>query len=258
MDNNELNKSEFEIRLNNDAGKWVTGAVETSGICSELFLMVDDGKLKLVNLDMAHIQYYELLVDGLDCDLFLSSGPVKKTVDAEELIKVFKRWRSGYSITLKDDNIKSALNIVFSNLKGVRKEFNIKYVDLDYEIPTAPELDFISRVIVDLNDIKEVIGDLDTINDKFNIGVAEGELYLSSHGEFGDLKVGVPDKNFNIPDDCQSVINLDKFRDTVRRLKNKTELELEIGNNHPLGTRAPYGLSSFMRVLTAPCIEEEV
>lgn len=252
-----MQETKFKIRMVAADGNWLKGVINTGQIAQELFLVVDQEKMVIANLDPNHIQFYRLEIYPVDCPEYGCSEPVKTLIDSEELIKVFKRWRAGYDIIFTDTGDYS-LKIIFDNHKGVTKEFSIKYIEANYDQPQEPPLALNNKAGINIKDFKEALGDLESITDKFTIAIPdEDNILLSAEAEHGDLKINLPATHYQAPEKARSIMSLKAIKDSVRFLHNKSQLILEVGTNTPLITRTELGRDSFMHIYTAPRIEVE-
>jgi proliferating cell nuclear antigen len=224
-----------------------------SSIVDEVQMQADEEGLRLDALDRSHITFVHLELKSGVFDEYQCSEPIKINVDTEELMKVLKRAKSEDMVELTTDEG----NFIVTFEGEARRTFKIRLIDIEYEAPTPPQLDYPTIFEVPFSLIKDSIQDIDIVSDKISLQVDEDKFYASAEGEFGDAKIEYLHGE-KIEDNAKSVFSLEKVKEMMKADKFSETAHIKLGNDMPLHLSLKMasddGVLSF---LLAPRIESE-
>lgn len=224
-----------------------------SSIVDEVQMQADSEGLRLDALDRSHITFVHLeLKNGL-FDEFICDEPLKINVDTEELMKVLKRSKSDDIVELSVDE--GNLIIIFEG--EARRRFKIRLIDIEYEAPSPPGLEYPTEFEVPFVLLKNSIQDIEIVSDKIVLMVDADKFVAEAEGEFGDAKIEYLHGE-KIDTNAKSVFSLEKIKEMLKADKFSDIIVLKLGNDMPLNLSlkmvSEEGELSF---LLAPRIESE-
>lgn len=224
-----------------------------SSIVDEVQMQADSEGLRLDALDRSHITFVHLeLKPGL-FDEFICDEPLKINVDTEELMKVLKRSKSDDIVELSVDE--GNLIIIFEG--EARRRFKIRLIDIEYEAPSPPGLEYPTEFEVPFALLKNSIQDIEIVSDKIALMVDADKFIAEAEGEFGDAKIEYLHGE-KIDTKAKSVFSLEKIKEMLKADKFSDIIVLKLGNDMPLNLSlkmvSEEGELSF---LLAPRIESE-
>lgn len=224
-----------------------------SSIVDEVQMKGDSDGMRLDALDRSHITFVHLefksqLFDSYNCD-----EPVKINVDTEELMKVLKRAKSDDIVELTVDE--GNLIITFEN--EARRIFKIRLIDIEYEAPSPPELEYPTEFEIPFALLKDSIQDISIVSDKITLRTTDDKFIASAEGEFGDARIEYLHGE-KITEDVKSVFSLEKIKEMLKADKFSETAMLKLGNDMPLhlSLKMP-GDEGKLTFLLAPRIESE-
>ena len=97
-------------------------------------------------------------------------GPLKINVDTEELMKVLKRAKADDMVELTVDEG----NLIITFEGEARRTFKIRLIDIEYEAPSPPQLEYPTEFEIPFNLLKNSIQDMDIVSDKISLIVNAG------------------------------------------------------------------------------------
>jgi len=200
-----------------------------SSIVDEVQMQADIGGLRLDALDRSHITFVHLeLKPGL-FDSFTIDEPLKINVDTEELMKVLKRARSDDIVELTKDE--GNLIIIFEG--EARRRFKIRLIDIEYEAPTPPDLEYPTEFKVPFILLKNSVQDIEIFSDKISLTVNTDKFIMMAEGEFGDAKVEYLHGE-KVYIKAKAVFSLGKIKEMLKADKFSNTIVLKLGNDMPL------------------------
>ena len=224
-----------------------------SSIVDEVQMQTDNEGLRLDALDRSHITFVHLELKADLFDDYSCSEPQKINVDTEELMKVLKRAKADDVLELSLDEG----NLIVTFEGEARRVFKIRLIDIEYEAPTPPELEYPTEFEVPFSLLKDSIQDIEIFSDKIIFTVDEDKFYASAEGEFGAAKIEYLHGE-KIEEKAKSVFSLDKIKEMLKADKFSDIISLRLGNDMPLNLRLKMvsddGELSF---LLAPRIESD-
>ena len=238
-----------------DSGIIKTCFEAVGDIVDEVQILVESKELRLAALDRSHITFITLKLKNGLFDEYQLDEPLKLNVDTEELLKVLKRSKSDDIVTFKADE--GNLIVIFEN-GDTKRTFKIRLIDIDYEPPSPPDLEW----PIEVKDIpfalfKQGIQDAEVVSDKVCLGVDSEYFKMSAEGEFGDNDMQYL-HGLKIDGTVKSIYSLEKIKSMLKADKFSPEIQLKLGNDMPLHLSlildSGDGILSF---LLAPRIESE-
>jgi proliferating cell nuclear antigen len=224
-----------------------------SSIVDEVQMQADTEGLKLDALDRSHITFVHLELKSGVFDMYSCDEPLKINVDTEELMKVLKRGKSDDMLELAVDES----NLIINFEGEARRTFKIHLIDIEYEPPTPPQLEYPTEFEIPFTLLKNSIQDIDIVSDKISLIVDEDKFIASAEGEFGDATIEYLHGE-KIDDNAKSVFSLEKIKEMLKADKFSEAVVLRLGNDMPLNLSlkmaSDEGELSF---LLAPRIESE-
>jgi len=216
-------------------------------------MQADTEGLKLDALDRSHITFVHLELKSGVFDMYSCDEPLKINVDTEELMKVLKRGKSDDMLELAVDES----NLIINFEGEARRTFKIHLIDIEYEPPTPPQLEYPTEFEIPFTLLKNSIQDIDIVSDKISLIVDEDKFIASAEGEFGDATIEYLHGE-KIEDNAKSVFSLEKIKEMLKADKFSEAVVLRLGNDMPLNLSlkmaSDEGELSF---LLAPRIESE-
>ncbi len=224
-----------------------------SSIVDEVQMQADTEGLKLDALDRSHITFVHLELKSGVFDMYSCDEPLKINVDTEELMKVLKRGKSDDMLELAVDES----NLIINFEGEARRTFKIHLIDIEYGVPTPPQLEYPTEFEIPFTLLKNSIQDIDIVSDKISLIVDEDKFIASAEGEFGDATIEYLHGE-KIEDNAKSVFSLEKIKEMLKADKFSEAVVLRLGNDMPLNLSlkmaSDEGELSF---LLAPRIESE-
>jgi proliferating cell nuclear antigen len=224
-----------------------------SSIVDEVQMQADSEGLKLDALDRSHITFVHLELKSDVFDIYSCKEPLKINVDTEELMKVLKRAKSDDMVELSVDEG----NLIITFEGEARRTFKIRLIDIEYEAPSPPQLEYPTEFEIPFSLLKNSIQDIDIVSDKISLIVDEDKFIASAEGEFGDAKIEYLHGE-KIENKAKSVFSLEKIKEMLKADKFSETAFLRLGNDMPLNLSlkmaSDEGELSF---LLAPRIESE-
>ncbi|MEG3224726.1 MAG: proliferating cell nuclear antigen (pcna) [Methanobacteriales archaeon Met13] len=224
-----------------------------SSIVDEVQMQADEEGLRLDALDRSHITFVHLELKKNVFDEYQCKEALKINVDTEELMKVLKRAKSEDMVELTTDEG----NFIVTFEGEARRTFKIRLIDIEYEAPSPPQLDYPTEFEVPFSLLKDSIQDIGIVSDKIALQVDEDRFKASAEGDFGDAKIEYLHGE-KIPENAKSVFSLEKVKEMMKADKFSETAQIKLGNDMPLHLSlkmaSDEGELSF---LLAPRIESE-
>ncbi|MCK9151009.1 proliferating cell nuclear antigen (pcna) [Methanobacterium alcaliphilum] len=224
-----------------------------SSIVDEVQIQTDSEGLRLDALDRSHITFVHLELKASLFDEYVCDEPEKINVDTEELMKVLKRSKA-------DDRVYMSLdegNFILTFEGEAKRRFKIRLIDIEYEAPSPPDLEYPTQFEVPFSLLKDSIQDIDIFSDKIALMVDGDRFKASAEGEFGDAKIEYLHGE-KIETEARSVFSLEKIKEMLKADKFSDIASIYLGDDMPLNLKlkmiSDEGELSF---LLAPRIEAE-
>ena len=224
-----------------------------SSIVDEVQIEVDSDGLRLNAIDRSHVTYVHLELKESLFDVYECDKPIKLNLDTEELMKVLKRSKSDDVMELTVDA--GSLIITFEG--AVKKTFKVKLIDLEYDTPAQPQIEYPININIPITTLKEAIQDIEIVADRVLFDVDEDKLTLEAVGEFSDAKVEYLHGE-KITETAKAIYAIENIKEMLKAEKFADNTYVQLGDDMPLTLVLELlnneGELSF---LLAPRIEEE-
>lgn len=224
-----------------------------SSIVDEVQIQTNSEGLKLDALDRGHVTFIHLELKASVFDEFVCDKDEKINVDTDELMKVLRRSKSDDRVLMSlDEN-----NLILVFVGAAKRRFKIRLIDIEYEPPTPPEVEYPTEFEIPFSLLKDSIQDIDIFSDKIAFSVDSEKFKVSAVGEFGDAKIEYIHGE-KVETSVKSIYSLDKIREMLKADKFSDIATIKLGEDMPLTLKLKMvtedGELSF---LLAPRMEEE-
>lgn len=224
-----------------------------SSIVEEVQIQTDSEGLRLDALDRGHITFVHLNLKSSLFDEYVCDDPEKINIDTDEFMKVLKRSKSNDKVILSLDEG----NFILTFEGEARRTFKIRLIDIEYEAPTPPSLEYDTAVDVPFRLLKDSIQDGDIFSDKLVLGVDEENFTVSAEGEFGDADIKYIHGE-KITEPVKAIYSLDKISEMLKADKFTEVVTVCIGNDMPLTLKLVMDSGDGeLRFLLAPRLEAD-
>ena len=224
-----------------------------SGIVDEVVLECDSEGMRLRCLDRSHITFVNLELKASFFDDYICDTPEKISIDTDEFNKVLKRAKTKDVLGLTSDEG----NFVITFIGDSTRTFRIRLIDLEYETPTPPRIDYNVEVELPTEVFTDALSDIEVFGERITIDVDEDYVSFNSFGEFGDTESKYLHGQV-ISEHVRSVFSLDKLKDIMKARKVNNIIDLFIGNDAPLTLKFEIGNDDGeLGFLLAPRLETE-
>lgn len=220
----------FELMLSNtDIIKEAFNSI--SKIVDEVVCTVDSEGFRLSAMDRSHICFVFLELKSSVFDEYKCDVPEKICVDTQEFMTILKRIKKTDTLKLSND-----MNNLVIGLEGdVDREFKIRLIDMDYESPLPPELEFPVSVPVPSKIVSDAIVDMDLFSEKLYF-IINGEYFIvNTNGEFGDAKFQYLHGEDGVYETVKSSFSIAKLKDIFSASKFSDVVTLNMGTDMPIG-----------------------
>ncbi|RAP48553.1 MAG: proliferating cell nuclear antigen (pcna) [Methanosphaera sp. rholeuAM74] len=224
-----------------------------SSIVDEVQIEVDSDGLRLNAIDRSHVTYVHLELKESLFDVFECDKPMKLNLDTDELMKVLKRSKAEDVMELTVD----AGSLILTFEGAVKKTFKVKLIDLEYEAPTPPEIEYPVKITVPITTLKETMQDIEIVADRVAIAADEDNLTLTAVGDFSDAEVEYLHGE-KVTENVKSVFAIENIKEMLKAEKFADKTFISLGNDMPLTlSLVLLNDEGELTFLLAPRIEEE-
>jgi len=224
-----------------------------SSIVDEVQIEVDSDGLRLNAIDRSHITYVHLEVKESLFDIYECDKPIKLNLDTEELMKVLKRSKNDDVMELTVDA--GSLIITFEG--AVKKTFKVKLIDLEYDAPTPPQIEYPVVISLPITTLKETIQDIEIVADRVAFKIDEDNLTLTAVGDFADAEVEYLHGE-QVSESVRSIFAIENIKEMLKAEKFADRTFISLGNDMPLTLSLKLlNDEGELTFLLAPRIEEE-
>lgn len=224
-----------------------------SSIVDEVQIEVDSDGLRLNAIDRSHITYVHLELKESLFDIFECDKPIKLNLDTEELMKVLKRSKNDDVMELTTD----AGNLILSFEGAVKKTFKIKLIDVEYDTPALPDIEFPITLGIPIDTLKDAIQDIEIVADRVAFNIDEDKLTFEAVGDFADAKVEYLHGE-QISESARATFTIEKIKEMLKAEKFSDNTFISFGDDMPLKlTLELLNDEGNLTFLLAPRVEEE-
>lgn len=200
-----------------------------SSIVDEVQIQTDSEGFRLDALDRSHITFVHLELKSSLFDEFICDEPEKINIDTDELMKVLKRSKSNDRVLMSLDEG----NLILTFVGEATRTFKIRLIDMEYDSPAPPSLDYPTEFEIPFTLLKDSIQDMDIFSDKITLMVDQENFYASAEGEFGDANIEYLHGE-KIDTKAKSIFSLEKIREMLKADKFSEIATICLGNDMPL------------------------
>lgn len=218
----------FNIELS-DTELFKTSFEAISSIIDETSIVIDSEGFRVRALDRSHISFVNLMLEPTVFDSFECTEPEKINIDTDEFMKILKRMK-------RDDLLKLSCeegNFIIKFIGDVDREFKIRLIDIEYEMPQPPALEPPVAVNVPSDLVKDTLTDMELFSDKLYIQVDGDYFRVISDGEFGEADVRYLHGE-EVNESVRACYNIDKLKAMFKASKFSEDVEVSFGNDMPL------------------------
>ena len=222
-------------------------------IIDELTFECDNDGIRLRALDKSHITFIDLEWKNHLFDMYQCSEPISFCVDASELLRIIKRIKGDdvLSMSLDEGNL-----ILTYNGDSVRT-FKLRLIDVEYETPTPPTVEYPVTLEVPVNVFSDAISDAELYGEKISLSCDNDYFITSADGEFG-----VNHNRYlhgeSIGDYVKSTYSILKIKEMLKGKSLSHEVKLGLGNDLPLTLEYHSPMNDYkLGFLLAPRLEME-
>lgn len=210
-----------------------------NGIVDEIQINADADGLNMKALDKSHITFITMNLKREIFENYSCDEPMKINIDTDELVKVLKRLKSDDTLIIQSDEDNSKLKLVFeSGSNDTRRTFRLNLIDIEYEPPSAPDLEFPSTFKLDFNEFKRTVLDVDLFSDTITLEYKDEDKKLMSYGsgEYGEVTVEGYDVNDEDLDNKNAIsrYQIEKIKAMLKADKLSDQILFKLGTNMPL------------------------
>lgn len=224
-----------------------------SSIVDEVQIEVDSDGLRLNAIDRSHITYVHLELKESLFDIYECDKPIKLNLDTEELMKVLKRSKSDDVMELTVD----AGSLVITFEGAVKKTFKVKLIDLEYDAPTPPQIEYPVEISMPISTLKETIQDIEIAADRVAFAVDPDNLILTAVGDFADAEVEYLHGE-HVEENVRSIFAIENIKEMLKAEKFADSTFISLGNDMPLTLSLKLlNDEGELTFLLAPRIEED-
>lgn len=181
----------LEARLN-EAGllKKIIDAIKD--VVSDCLFDFSDEGLKLQAMDSSHVSLCTLHLERDAFESFRCDKPLSLGISLSSFGKVLKCSRDNDTLTLKADDPKDVLHVMFENDSQDKiMDFTIKLMNLQEEALGIPDQDYMAKVEMPTAEFSKIIRDLSALGDTCSISCTKEGVKFSVQGEIGSAAITV-------------------------------------------------------------------
>lgn len=225
-----------------------------SKIVDEVVCTVDSEGFRLSAMDRSHICFVFLDLKASVFDEYICNVPEKICIDTQEFMTILKRIKKTDTLKLSSDEG----NFIIMLEGDVDREFKIKLIDMDYESPEPPKLEFPIGVPVPSNIVNDAITDMDLFSDKLYFIINNEYFTVNTDGEFGDAKFQYLHGEGDINESVKSCFAIPKLKEIFSASKFSDIVNIYMGNDMPLSVVFELVTGDGeLKYLLAPRLEQE-
>lgn len=218
----------FKIELS-DTSIFKASFEAISTIVDEIICVIDSDGFRVTALDRSHISFVSLDLKPTVFDEFECTVPEKIAIDTDEFMKVLKRMKNSDVLHLTMDEG----NLIIKFVGDAEREFKIRLIDTEYDIPQPPALDPPVMVTVPSGLMKDALNDMALFDEKLYFLIDEDYFKIVSDGEFGSADVKYLHGE-DVHEVVKSSFSTPKLQEMFKASKFSEMVEIAMGNDMPL------------------------
>jgi proliferating cell nuclear antigen len=204
-----------------------------SSIIDEVKIKIDSDGIRLNAIDRGHYTFINLNLEPGLFDEFVCDEPETLTIDTVELFNVLKLAKSSDRVILSSDDY-----FLIVILEGdSRSRFKIKLIEMEYENPDPPELEFLAIFSIETSVLNDMLKKVEafapkTANTAVTLEVDTDYVYAYSDNEMVDVDIKFLHGG-NIRENARSNFTIEKVKNIMRADKLADTVTMKLGNNIP-------------------------
>ena len=204
---------------------------------------LDRGHIIFCNLDMKHDCFNE----------YVCTEPEKINLDTGEITRILKRAKPDDTITLETRN--DELKITFDG--EAKRTFHIRLIDMDYDAPVMPSIEYSTILDIPTNVLKEAAQDIKLYSDKLTFKVDDSRLIIETIGDMGDAHYEYLHGE-KITRTAKATFSLEKIEQILKAERFSKQSRISMGDDRPIlwTYTSPFN-DARLSFLLAPRIESE-
>lgn len=156
-----------------------------------LFDFSDEG-MKLQAMDSSHVSLCTLHLEREAFESFRCDKPLSLGIKLASLAKVLKCSKDDDTLTLKADDPKDVIHLMFENQAQDKiMDFTIKLMEIEEESLGIPDQDYQAKVEMPSLEFSKIIRDLAALGDTCSIGCTKEGVKFGVDGEIGKASITV-------------------------------------------------------------------
>ena len=206
-----------------------------SCLIDEAKLVVSPEGISMRAMDPRHVVLVDLRMSRAAFKEYRMNSTQEFGIDLDRLNTVMKRAGSSDKIELSLSEDANALIITIRN--SAMRRFDLPLIDVSEEGLRIPQLDFLAEVEVDSKILSEGIKDAEIVSDHVTLHVDEDALYISAHGDLGNVEVRVAKEhalNFEVSKPCKSMFSIEYLKDMLKAVDASSTIRLHLGTDIPM------------------------
>ena len=200
-----------------------------SHIVDEITMTCDNDGLYLRALSRDHITFIIMDLNKTLFDIFDCQTPEKIAIDSTEFHKILRKCKPSDTLEIETDE--HNLTLIFKG--DADRTFRIRQLDLEYENPEPPIIQFPCTIELAPSLLKDIIDDMEVFADRLNFSVDEDYFITTTDADLGDAEVKYIHGE-NIKEYCKSSFSIPKLKDILRASKFSDKCRIHLGNDAPI------------------------
>jgi len=218
----------FKLQLTNYG--IIKSAFESiSKIVDEITIICDSEGIRINALDRSHITFILMDLQKTLFDEYQCDTPEKLPIDGTEFLKILKTGKANDTLELTVDEG----NLIVTFNGDATRTFKIRLIDMSYDNPQPPLLNYPCNINIPSNLIKDYINDMIIFSDKITFLIDEDYLRIRGEGQLGDGEIKYLHGE-NINESVKSMFNIPKLQEIFKASKFSKECTLHIGDDMPI------------------------
>lgn len=198
-------------------------------IVDEITLVTNNKGIHLRCLDKSHITFIILDLNKEFFDEYQCDAPEKIHIDCDVFYNILKKAN-------RDDVLELSLNEgnLIMDLKGdANRRFEIGLIDIEYENPQPPRIEFPCTINIPSGLLKEYIDDMEFFSEKLEFIVDEDYLIIRTDGQKGKAETRYLHGE-SISEMVRSSFSIPKLKEIFKASKFSESCELGLGSDAPV------------------------
>lgn len=205
-----------------------------SEIVTEATLRVNKDMVELVAMDPANVAMvvYKLLSSSFVT--YEVKEPTNITVNLNNLKQVFRRIKTGDTLTLEIDENKLKITMQSSS----KRTFHLPLIDAEEKHQKIPDLSFNVTVVTQSSVLNNAIDDVDVVGESVLFAAQENLFTVSSKGDLSKATVDIPaDKLTKVvcqDDGSKAKYSIEYLKKMIQGAKLSDTVQIQFSKDYPL------------------------